>query len=208
MQLHGLMKVFYQAGVWVIRLVYLNLLWVGFTILGLVVFGFMPATVSLFAVLRQWIHGNEDMAIFPAFWRYFRQEFWKANLCGLIFLAIAYILRMDMILLKEFPQWTFQLLLGITFGLGALYAVMLLYFFPVYVHFDISLWQSFKYALLIGLSQLPITIMMIIGSIAVFSLYWFVSGLIPLLCVSLFCLNLMWFGYRSFKNIEYAQQKA
>ncbi|MBM7678683.1 YesL family protein [Gracilibacillus alcaliphilus] len=207
MQLNGLMNVFYQAGVWVIRLVYLNILWLLFTVLGLVVFGVMPATVSLFAILRQWINGNEDFAVFPAFWQYFRQEFIRSNLCGLILLVIGFVLRVDIIFLKESSHIVFQLLLGITLCLGVLYFVVLLYFFSVYVHFNVSIFQYFKYALIIGLSQLPITIMMVLGGVAVFCLYWFFSGLIPLLCVSLFGLNLMWFGYRAFKNIEYAQQQ-
>lgn len=208
MQLNGLMNVVYSAGVWVIRLVYLNVLWVLFTLLGLVIFGFMPATVSLFAVLRQWINGNEDFAVFPAFCQYFRQDFFRSNACGLIFILIGFVLRVNIIFLQESPHIVFQLMLGITLCLGLLYFIILLYFFPVYVHFDVSLFQYFKYALIIGLSQLPITIMMTLGSIVVFCLYWFLSGLIPLLCVSLFCLNLMWFGYRSFKNIQYEQQKA
>lgn len=206
MQLNGLLNVFYNAGVWVIRLVYLNLLWIGFTIIGLVVFGIMPATVSLFAILRQWIQGKEIVAVFPTFRQYFQKEFLRANLCGLIFLVAAIILRMDIILLKAFPSFPFQLLLGITLSLGVLYAIILLYFFPVYVHFEVPLWHYFKYALIIGITQLPITIMMILGSVVVFCMYWFFSGLIPLLCVSLFCLNLMWFGYRAFQNIEYEQQ--
>lgn len=206
MQLNGLMKVIYQAGEWVIRLVYANLLWILFTLLGLGIFGIMPATVSLFTLLRQWIMGDETVPALKIFWNSYRKEFLKANMFGIIFLVVGYILRMDLIFLKTSSHLLFQILLVVIFCLGLLYFITLLNFFPVYVHFDISFSNYLKYALLIGVSQLSSTIMMILGGVILFCLYWYFSGLIPLLCVSLFSLNIMWFGYRSFKKIEYEQQ--
>lgn len=207
MQLNGLMKIVYHVGEWVIKLIYANLLWIFFTILGLGVFGIMPATVGLFALLRQWIIGNEAVSAFKTYWHSFRQEFVKINLFGIIFLGIGYILRIDIIFFKTSSHLMFQIFLVVMFCLGLLYFITLLNFFPVYVHFDISFFKYFKYALLIGVSQLSSTMMMILGSVAIFCLYWYFSGLIPLLCVSLFSLNLMWFGHRSFEKIKYEQQQ-
>ncbi|MFS0615078.1 YesL family protein [Lederbergia ruris] len=206
MQLNGLMKVVYQAGEWVIKLVYANVLWLIFTLLGLGIFGVMPATVGLFTLLRQWIMGNETESALQIYWNSFRHEIFKANLFGLLFLVVGYILRIDIIYFKTSSHFLFQALLIVMFCLGVLYFITLLNFFPVYVHFEISFFAYFKYALLIGISQLSSTLMMILGCIVIFCLYWYFSGLIPLLCVSLFSLNLMWFGYRSFKKIEYEQQ--
>ncbi|MCJ7841312.1 YesL family protein [Lederbergia sp. NSJ-179] len=206
MQLNGPMKVVYQAGEWLIKLVYANLLWLIFIIVGLGIFGLMPATVGLFTLLRQWIMGNETESAFKIYWNSFRQEFIKSNLFGLIFLAIGYILRIDVIFFKTSSHILFQILLVMMFCLSFLYLITLLNFFPVYVHFKISFFEYFKYALLIGISQLSSTIMMMIGCVVIICLYWYFSGLIPLLCMSLFSLNLMWFGFRSFKKIEYEQQ--
>lgn len=207
MRLNGLMKVVYQAGEWVIKLVYANLLWMFFTLLGLGIFGVMPATVGLFTLLRQWIMGNEREPAYKIYWNSFRQEFLRSNLVGLIFLVVGYILRMDIIFFKTSSHFIFQILLAVLFCVGLLYLITLLNFFPVYVHYKISFFAYFKYALLIGISQLSSTLMMIIGSVVIFCLYWYFSGLIPLLCFSLFSLNLMWFGYQAFKRIEYEQQQ-
>jgi len=207
MQLNGAMKVVYQAGEWIIRLVYANLLWMLFTLLGLGIFGFMPATVSLFALLRKWIIGNEVDSAFTIFWTNYRKEFLKANLFGVMFLVIGLIIRLDILFFQDSSNLVFQILFVLMICLSLLYFITLVNFFPVYVHFDLSIFNYVKYALLIGLSQLSSTLMMIFGSIIIFCLYWYVSGLIPLLCVSLFCLNIMWFGYRSFKKIELEQQK-
>ncbi|MGN7940306.1 YesL family protein [Virgibacillus sp. 6R] len=207
MQLNGAMKVVYQAGEWIIRLVYANLLWMLFTLLGLGIFGFMPATVSLFALLRKWIIGNEVESAFTFFWTNYRKEFLKANLFGVMFLVIGLIIRLDILFFQDSSNIVFQILFVLMICLSLLYFITIVNFFPVYVHFDLSIFNYVKYAFLIGLSQLSSTLMMIFGSIIIFCLYWYVSGLIPLLCVSLFCLNIMWFGYRSFKKIELEQQK-
>lgn len=207
MQLNGAMKGVYQAGEWIIRLVYANILWMLFTLLGLGIFGFMPATVSLFALLRKWIIGNEVDSAFTIFWTNYRKEFLKANLFGVMFLVIGLIIRLDILFFQDSSNLVFQILFVLMICLSLLYFITIVNFFPVYVHFDLSIFNYVKYAFLIGLSQLSSTLMMIFGSIIIFCLYWYVSGLIPLLCVSLFCLNIMWFGYRSFKKIELEQQR-
>lgn len=207
MQLNGAMKVVYLAGEWIIRLVYANLLWMLFTLLGLGIFGFMPATVSLFALLRKWIIGNEVDSAFTIFWTNYRKEFLKANLFGVMFLVIGLIIRLDILFFQDSSNLVFQILFVLMICLSLLYFITLVNFFPVYVHYELSIFNYVKYAFLIGLSQLSSTLMMIFGSIIIFCLYWYVSGLIPMLCVSLFCLNIMWFGYRSFKKIELEQQK-
>ncbi|SHN24652.1 YesL family protein [Gracilibacillus kekensis] len=208
MQLNGLTGIIYKIGIWTIRLFYTNLLWIVFTLLGLGVFGFMPATVSLFAVLRQWIIKKDDFPIFKSFLYYYRKEFIKSNLFGLLFLVVGFIIRVDIIFLKESSTLFLQILSGVMLCIGILFFIILLYFFPVYVHFNISFVQHIKYAFIIGVSQVASTIMMMLGLAIVFSLYWYISGLIPLFFMSLFCLNLMWFGYRSFVKIEYLQQQA
>ena len=54
---------------WVLKFFYANLLWFVFTMLGLGVFGFMPATTALFSVTRKWIMGKTDIPIFKTFWQ-------------------------------------------------------------------------------------------------------------------------------------------
>lgn len=205
MKMRGLTKVIYQAGEWIIRLVYANFLWMFFTLIGLGVFGFMPATAGLFSLLRQWIMGKQTESAFKTFWKNYRQEFLKSNLFGLIFLVVSFIIGLDILYFKTSSQLIFQVLLAVMLGLGVIFFIMFLNFFPVYVHFDLPFLKYFKYAFLIGLSQLSSTLMMVLGAAVIFCLYWYLSGLLPLFCVSLFSLNLMWFGHRSFKKIEYEQ---
>ena len=56
---------FYRAAEWISRLFLLNILWVVFTIVGLGIFGFGPATAAMFAIVRKWIiTPQEDFPLF------------------------------------------------------------------------------------------------------------------------------------------------
>ncbi|MBO1911160.1 DUF624 domain-containing protein, partial [Microvirga sp. 3-52] len=51
-----------------IELIYINILWILFTILGLGIFGIFPATVSMFTIVRKIIVKEEKFKIFNTFW--------------------------------------------------------------------------------------------------------------------------------------------
>src|SRR5690625_6844483 len=54
------------------KLVFINLLWTLFTLLGLGVFGLFPATASVNALVRK-LFKNEDLTnVFSDFWRYYK----------------------------------------------------------------------------------------------------------------------------------------
>jgi uncharacterized membrane protein YesL len=54
----------YRFCEWVTRLAYLNLLWIMFSLAGLVVFGVMPSTIAMYTVTRRWLTEDVDIPIF------------------------------------------------------------------------------------------------------------------------------------------------
>src|SRR5690348_5869169 len=80
---------------WIMKFGYLNLLWVLFTLTGLVIFGFVPATISLFTITRAWIRGNTDIPIWSTFLKVYKSEFVKSNKVGLVYLLGGYVLYID-----------------------------------------------------------------------------------------------------------------
>ena len=58
---------FNRFGEWVIRLVILNVLWLGFSVVGLGILGVFPSTSALFSVLRKWFIGQEQVKITRSF---------------------------------------------------------------------------------------------------------------------------------------------
>ncbi|BDG36084.1 DUF624 domain-containing protein [Saccharococcus caldoxylosilyticus] len=45
----------YRVCEWITRLACINILWMLFTLAGLIVFGIAPATVALFTIVRKWL---------------------------------------------------------------------------------------------------------------------------------------------------------
>lgn len=95
METSAFMGGFYKLLEWISRLAFLNILWISFSLLGLILFGFFPATVAMYSVVRKWMYGKEDVSIFRTFWTAYKQEFVKSNLLGLIIFTIGVILYID-----------------------------------------------------------------------------------------------------------------
>ncbi|GAF20232.1 hypothetical protein JCM19046_4941 [Bacillus sp. JCM 19046] len=51
---------------WAMRMAYLNIIWLLFTAIGLFLFGFMPATVALFTLVRKQLL-KQDVPVFKTF---------------------------------------------------------------------------------------------------------------------------------------------
>lgn len=201
MELEGMTGRFYTVSLVISKMAYANLLWIVFTILGLGIFGFMPATVGLFSVVRKWIMGERHIPVFNTFWTNYRQEFFKSNLLGIILFMIGFILYIDLTFLP-----TGGLYIIVRVGLvmiTILYAIILLYIFPVYVHYEWKLRLYIKYSLLLGAGHPHFTFLMIIGAGILYYICMAIPGIIPFFSVSLLAYVLMWIAYLVIKKMEH-----
>ncbi|GAB2566509.1 YesL family protein [Gracilibacillus alcaliphilus] len=149
---------------WFSRLAYLNLLWIGFTLAGLLVFGFFPATAAMFAVIRKWGMGNLSASVFSTFWDYYRRDFVKANGAGCLMAVIGYIMYIDVFVFDFAPTMMMQIVQLILYLIAFLFLLVAVYFFPVYVHFDLQWFQYIKMAVLMAFAApFRATLMVIIG---------------------------------------------
>src|SRR5690625_929809 len=189
----------------IMRLAYVNLLWILFTILGLGIFGIFPATIALFAVTRKWVMGDLYIPVFSTFWQTYRKEFLKSTLLGWVLFVIGYMIYVDLALLPtggflDVVRW------GIVIC-GLLYIIILFYIFPIYVHFHWKNRHYIKYALLLGASHPHYTLLMIIGIGALYYIVMSIPGLLPFFSVSILAYIMMWTVYQVIKNIEKKQSK-
>ncbi|WP_223702546.1 YesL family protein [Sutcliffiella deserti] len=136
------------------NLVFLNILWFSFSLLGLFIVGFFPATAALFAVLKQMIMEDEDPSIFPLFWKKFKSEFLMSNIVGYLVLFTGLILYLDIKVLQLLDNSILQLALAsATVVIGFVYLLTLLYVFPIFVHFDLKLLQYPKHAVILAIAK-------------------------------------------------------
>ncbi len=155
----GMWANLYRFSLWVTRFAWLNILWLLFTLLGLVFFGLMPATIAMFTVVRKWVLKETDFQVFDVFFQQFKVYFVRANLFGIIVYVIGYFLSV-------FLQYTgfmhnsslYPILLGLFIIASFFYVMLILYIAPVFVHFELTFWQYIRYAVTIGAVNLHYSI--------------------------------------------------
>jgi uncharacterized membrane protein YesL len=164
---------------WISRLAFLNLLWISFSLLGLIIFGFFPATVAMFAVARKWMLGNEEMSIFKTFWTAYKREFLKSNLLGVIIVAIGLILYIDFQFVQHAANSFASFLYVPFFIITLIFISMLFYIIPIFVHYDMKLSQVMKNSFFVMIMNPLSTFYMLIGSFGIL----FVLSYAPPICL-------------------------
>ncbi|MBP2079584.1 YesL family protein [Oceanobacillus polygoni] len=191
-----------QVGEWVYRLLILNVLWLGFALLGLGLLGIFPATHALFAVLRKWTRNKRKIHITKDFFCFYRKDFWKINALGYVLVLIAVILWFD-----------FRYFMSITsFGMFVLGHFMLLFFvivllsicvlFPVFTHYELSFAQYIKHALLYPITHMGTMLLLIVSFLFYYFVAYQIPGLVPFLGMSLPCFIMMKIIYPTFQQKE------
>ncbi|WP_436376167.1 YesL family protein [Cytobacillus sp. BC1816] len=187
---------------WIMKLAYVNLLWFLFTVAGLIVFGFMPATVSLFTIVRKWQMKHTEVPLWDTFLSIYKKEFFKSNLLGFILVICAGFILLDLHFvngLEGVQQLLFFVPLLI---ISALYFITLMYLFPVYVHYDLRVTEYLKNSCLLGILNLHLTLILAgsAGSIIIMLLYS--PAFIPFFSAVSITWILMCGGMYSFRKIE------
>lgn len=148
----GMTGKLYQACLWISRLAYMNLLWLVFIAMGLVFFGFAPSTVAMFTIIRKWLQGERELPLFSTFMEIFKREFWTSNRLGLVLMASIFIIWFEWQLIRAVQGTLYPILVGCFIGLTLLFMVVLIYIFPVFVHYENKTIHYVKVAFLLGIS--------------------------------------------------------
>lgn len=204
--MHSFVIGYYRFSVWAVRLAYVNLCWILFTFLGIVVFGFMPATSAMFVVVRKWMHGEEDVPIFHTFWKEYRTNFFRTNSLGLIFMFLGYFLVIEFNILRTQESFIYYIVSYSVLGTLLLCIVVWLYFFPIFVHFDLSWIDYLKWPFIIGISH-PILTAFIFGVLGVvYYLTWItIPALLFFFGGSMTAIFVMWAASQTFARYEAAK---
>lgn len=187
---------------WIWKLIVLNILWCLFTFSGLVIFGLFPATTAMFSIMRKWIIKKETPHLFREFWSCFKSEFNRSNIFGLFFWSFVYFIRIDWKFVQSLDSSVSIILYAtlISTLLGAL--LILIYLFPLIVHYEISFFNGIKKALILAILNPLITIGMVCAVLVLYYLFSSLPILIPLMVGSTYCLVFMKGSYIVIVNNE------
>ncbi|UOQ48386.1 YesL family protein [Gracilibacillus caseinilyticus] len=197
---------FYRFLEWLMWLMYLNVLWMLSSLAGLVVLGVFPATMALVITMREWCMQQESMTFHKTFFKAYKQIFIKANLIGYLLLAIGYVFVIDYQWIMH-NQTSLQSLYLVAFILfGICFLITLMYIFPTFAHFQVSLPQSFKHALILGTFSPLITVIMFTALFLLQYLWRFIPGLLPVIGISLTFYIITRLSIMAFEGFEKKQQ--
>ncbi|WP_010283706.1 YesL family protein [Bacillus timonensis] len=206
MQLGSFSSGIYSLCNWIARLAYLNLLWIFFTLSGLVVFGFFPATIAMLATLRQFLIKNHP-PVFKTFWHYYKKEFISSNKLGVIIVVIGFILYMNINFLQTTSNEVASFLFYSSLMMSCIYILIICYTLASYVEFEQTLGTHLKNALLITIySPIP-SLLIIFGFAAVYFAVTNISGLGFFFSVSLLGLVILSSANLAYKKIARKQEE-
>nr|WP_175476171.1 YesL family protein [Evansella caseinilytica] len=131
---------FTEASYWIWRMMQLNWLWLSHILLGGVVLGVFPATAAMFAMTRKWLQGEPDQPLFRNYHRYYRQNFWKVNGLGWVYLVIGAFLVFDLHLASQISGVIALVSTIFLMVMLLIYLLSFFYLFSYYVHFN----QTFR----------------------------------------------------------------
>lgn len=203
METKGMLSGIYRVSEKVMMIAYTNILWILFSLLGFVLIGIMPATAAMFAVMRKLImEEEEEVPIFNLFWNKYKQEFVKANLYGYLLLLVAAVFLLDIMLFQSLDGWPFTFLSILSAGLLLVFFAVVLYFIPLYVHYDLSFFQYIKTAFLLTFIHPIQTVIMIISGAVIGFILLLLPGSIFFFSGSLYCFIVTKTALKVFAHVE------
>lgn len=187
---------------WVTRLLYLQVLWVLFTLVGLVVGGIFPATFAMFGMTRKWIREGTEFQLFPAFKEMYRASFFQTNGLGwwmvLLAFSLGYYFTITSAMGGAFGLLSIVLLISVSLVAG----MTSLFIIPVYVHYDVRLLQVIRHAVIIAMTHPLNVIGLLITVIVFYYLFLLIPGVFVLVGVSSFAVVSMLIANRAFMRVE------
>lgn len=165
---------------WIWRAISANLCWLAFTALGLGVFGFFPATVALFTIVRKWLRKDTDVPVWKTFKHVYFKEWKRSNGIGLVFYIIGLFLFIDIRIIESFMSGVFASFISIILYILVIVLIVAVgYFFAIYAHYELTSKEYIKQSFLITVTGLPSTIWIGAGFFVIGYLINQAPGLIP-----------------------------
>lgn len=187
---------------WVTRITAVNLLWIIFSLIGLIVGGVFPATVASLSISRKWLIGEIDIPIWETFKDTFKREFIISNLSGWLLVIVGSILYANY---KVLLTMSGKFLLISTFAFYLLllfYFLLVIWIFPLISHYNGTMMQHIKNAIILGLGKIHISLASLLWLflVAYFSLK--LPSSLLFVSVAIGSLGWAWISLRTFNVLD------
>lgn len=191
---------FHKISIWITKAVYLNFLWIVFTLIGLVLFGAGPSFLALITVVRQQIRQEKEISIFSSYLIAYKSNLIKGNILFFFYSILCILIYFDFKYFSQFDGFLYDILTSIFIVLGLFLLLAISYIGPVFSHFEMPLFQHIKVSFILPFI-LPLESFMIMVSLFLsILLFSFLPGLLPFLCISLPVYIITFFSLKGFSK--------
>lgn len=185
---------------WIIKVFWLHVLIIGFSILGLFIAGLFPAIVAALSVSKKWLD-QEEFSIAKEFRKVYFQEFFKANLLGWVFALIGFVLYINYTVMVQMGDQLSVIVVFAYYFVIFVYMTVLAWAFPLYVHTKERLGTLIKNAFIMGVTFLPRTIGIFVGVFIILYISLNIPTMLLFFTGSLLALYIMFITHRVFEKI-------
>lgn len=189
---------------WITRLALLNILWIIFSILGLLVSGIFPSTIAALSICRKWQEGEKDIPIWKTFKRIYRKEFLASNILGWTIMLMGFLLYSNFLVMNTIHDEVSIIILIAFYLLTFFYIIIIIWSFPLLSHYNGSIIQYMKNAIILGIANIHYTLAILVLLFCVSYVSLEFPGMIPFFTVSIGVLCWSWISQGIFKKMDTA----
>ncbi|MFC4403048.1 YesL family protein [Gracilibacillus xinjiangensis] len=198
-------RIYYVADS-ILRLVYINLLAIVFSFAGLVIFGFFPALVATFHLMRKWLMGESDLPITRTFIIMYKKSFIKSNLLGVLFVLIGSLLYINLSIAEVTPNDLVHLSYYPIYTILLIFLSCSLLIIPISLHYQVTFFSLLKHSFLL-LFVRPFITALLLGSVVIFLLLLkSVPGLFLFTGISVFVCLVQFYSLKIFRSISFESE--
>jgi uncharacterized membrane protein YesL len=152
---------------WVVRIVWVNACWIGFTLLGGIIGGIGPATIGAYTVAQAWIRGDRDLSVPGTMWAVWRASWWPATRNALLVSVMGAAVAVTWFMSRHQPPVPAAIAQGFTVVVGLTLAVTAVHLVWVTTRDPATpVARQFATALAVGLARPVVTLTILAGTIA------------------------------------------
>jgi uncharacterized membrane protein YesL len=176
--MNGMADGIYKLSEWFMRFAYINILFILFSVIGLVIFGVGPAFVAMLTVIKKW-YSKEEFPVFKTYMNVFKSEFVQGNKLGVSCIAIGTILFVNFGIIQQFEPILRLMLTSAMVMLVVLYLMTFIYLFPLRVKQKLPIGKCIKYGFIVGVTHPLYFFIWVVGMAIIYQTFRVIPGLIP-----------------------------
>lgn len=189
---------------WVAFLAYINVLWIGFTLAGVIVAGIGPATLTAFSMIRRKLRQGDHAHVFSRFKSEYKTHFKAGNIYSSLLTASVIFLYVDFRIIQALPPSPIiqAIVLPALIILTALLLVTATFAIGYYLEYQENILTSIKKAFWLSLIS-PVSDLVIIHAFLFLALVLtYIPAFVLFFSLSLYGFITQWIMNKAFDRIR------